>query len=58
MYYLWKTKRIGKPSDYWNMDIGDKIVLKSFVIKEQEERYKDINDLKDKEVAIFPVAII
>lgn len=58
MYYLWKTKRISKPSDYWNMDIGDKLVLKSFVVKEQEERYKDINDLKDKEATIFPVTII
>ncbi|WP_164509075.1 hypothetical protein [Clostridium rectalis] len=58
MYYLWKTKRICNPSDYWNMSIGNKLILKSFIMKEQEERYKDIKELQEREVPILPVSIL
>lgn len=51
MYFLWEHDKIQKPSDYWNMSMGDKIVSRAFYEHYNEERLDRINNIKN----IFPV---
>ncbi|WP_157857690.1 hypothetical protein [Gottschalkia purinilytica] len=58
MYYLFKTKRINKPSEYWNMNLGDRIVLKAFIEEELKEKYMKQEDMERKEIPVFIVDVI
>ncbi|PRR70922.1 hypothetical protein [Clostridium thermopalmarium] len=58
MYYLFKTKRLIKPSEYWNLGLGDKLVLRAFVEKEIEERTRKELALQRKEIPIFSVDVV
>ncbi|WP_333861740.1 hypothetical protein [Clostridium sp.] len=58
MYYLFKTKRLNKPSEYWNLEPGDKLVLRAFVEKEIEERTRKELILEREKVPIFSVDVV
>lgn len=58
MYYLFETKRISKPSEYWNMKLGDKIVLRSFVEKEILDKNKKWRELENKKIPVMEVDLI
>lgn len=58
MYYLWESNKISKPSDYWNMDIGDKIVLKAFAEYEVLRKAERRNNLIGNQIPIFTVDVI
>ncbi|MCD3194253.1 hypothetical protein G8S49_01515 [Clostridium botulinum C] len=58
MYYLFKTKRLNKPSEYWNLELGDKLVLRAFVEKEIEERTRKELTLQREKIPIFSVDVV
>jgi hypothetical protein len=58
MYFLWKEKRINKPSEYWNMTSGDKLVTRAFFEKYMDEKSESKKHLKRNKVDVFPVVIV
>lgn len=55
MYYYWVEHGI-RPSVFYNMSSGEKLVVRSFYEKEMEEKYEKIKGLKD--IPIYPVSIV
>lgn len=58
MYDLWKERRITKPSEYWNMSLGDKLFLRAFHNRYVEEKNKERKEIITDKTPIFPVIVI
>lgn len=54
MYELWKEKRIGRPSEYWNYSLGDKIFTRAFWDEYVTERNRKMKNMGRDKVPIFP----
>lgn len=58
MYYLFETKRINVPSEYWNMKLGDKIVLRAFIEKEISDKEKKWREIENKKIPVMEVDLM
>lgn len=58
MYYLFETKRISTPSEYWNMKLGDKIVLRAFIDKEIADKNKKWREIENKKIPVMEVEVL
>ncbi|MFL0248861.1 hypothetical protein ACJDT4_00380 [Clostridium neuense] len=58
MYYLFKTKRISTPSEYWNMKLGDKIVLRAFIEREILDKNKKWHEIENKKIPVMEVEVL
>jgi hypothetical protein len=54
MYELWKERRINRPSEYWNMSLGDKIFARAFWDEYVMERNRKMKNMGRDKVPIFP----
>lgn len=57
MYYYWKEKGI-RPSVFYNMSIGERMIVQVFYENEVEEKNKSRQELKSSETPIFPVVVL
>jgi|GEM_PF-2471892 len=58
MYYLFQTKRISAPSEYWNMKLGDKIVLRAFIEREISDKNKKWHEIENKKIPVMEVDLM
>lgn len=58
MYSLWKERYISKPSEYWNMGLGDKLMIRAFYEKNIEERNKIRLELGRNNTPVFPTMTV
>jgi hypothetical protein len=54
MYFLWEHGKIQKPSDYWNMRLGDKIVTRAFYEYYVDSKHRKIKNVKDV-IPVYPI---
>lgn len=57
MYYYWKEKGI-RPSVFYSMPIGERLVVQAFYENEIEEKNKSRQEMKNSETPIFPVIVL
>jgi hypothetical protein len=57
MYYYWKEKGI-RPSVFYNMPVGERMVVQVFYENEIEEKNKSRQEMKNSETPIFPVVLV
>ncbi|MBI6873744.1 hypothetical protein [Clostridium aciditolerans] len=57
MYYYWKEKGI-RPSVFYSMPIGERLIVQAFYENEIEEKNKSRQEMKNSETPIFPVIVL
>lgn len=46
MYFLFRYKN-WKPTEYWNMEYGEKRIAKAFMAEEMEEREQELEHIRN-----------
>lgn len=57
MYYYWKEKGI-RPSVFYSMPIGERLIVQAFYENEIEEKNKNRQEMRNSETPIFPVVLV
>lgn len=57
MYYYWKEKGI-RPSVFYSMPIGERMIVQAFYQNEVEEKNRSRQEMRNSETPIFPVVVL